>query len=193
MEQNDISNIDQLWQRIAKIRQYFCDGNNVLFATKISKDPTYTSQLCNGSKNAGSKILKEILNAFPEVRNAWLLTGDGQMLNTPSSAPTTASQCAVDVSACEIERLKSVCEERERTISVLAETNKNLLAEVQQLRNYVNITSTKYIQIVEKTLASAMDTNSTVKVLQSQIGFVTRGNTRLSVSATAEENVHSEH
>ncbi|MBR3783982.1 MAG: hypothetical protein IKJ78_05930 [Bacteroidales bacterium] len=72
----------ELWQRIAEIRQRICDGNNTNFAAKIGKNTTYTSQLCNGSKPAGKKMLEIILEAFPEVRPAWLHLGEGPMMKT---------------------------------------------------------------------------------------------------------------
>lgn len=81
MEDNGLKD-DELWQRIAKIRQLFCDGKNTEFAAKIGKDTTYTSQLCNGSKPAGKKMLEIILDAFPEVRPAWLYLGEEPMYNT---------------------------------------------------------------------------------------------------------------
>lgn len=74
------ANLPDLSQRIAKIRQVFCEDQNVNFAEKIGKDPTYTSQLCSGSKNAGKKILDKILAEFPSVRRCWLYLGEGSML-----------------------------------------------------------------------------------------------------------------
>lgn len=74
------SHSGEIWQRIAQIRLQFCNGNNTLFATQIGKKPSYTSQLCNGSKAAGKTILEEILSFFPEVSRAWLYFGEGEML-----------------------------------------------------------------------------------------------------------------
>lgn len=70
-----------------------------------------------------------------------------------------------------LEALQVAADERERTIQVLQDTNRNLLEEIQQLRNYVHVTSAKYIDIVEQTLEAAKQTNGTVQQLQAQIGF----------------------
>ena len=76
----DDSVLDNLiWQRIAEIRQFYCNGNNVDFAAKLGKDPTYTSQLCNGSKAPGKKILNLILKVFSNVSRVWLYFGEGVM------------------------------------------------------------------------------------------------------------------
>ena len=83
-------NNNDICLRIDKIRHYFCGGINVDFAAKIGKDPTYTSQLCNGTKLPGKKILELILSKFPMVSRQWLYFGDGDMLNNihPSNNAT---------------------------------------------------------------------------------------------------------
>ena len=72
----------EISQRIDQIRQYFCNGVNIDFADKIGKDPTYTSQLCTGTKSIGNKIIEKILETFPEVSKSWLYLGEGEMLRT---------------------------------------------------------------------------------------------------------------
>lgn len=76
--------------RINKIRDYFCDGNNKLFAKKLGISTTQASNLCGGKINIGEKSLYKVLFAFPEVSKAWLFRGEGQMLSTstPASEPT---------------------------------------------------------------------------------------------------------
>ncbi len=75
----------EISSRIDQIRQYFCNGVNVDFAAKIGKDPTYTSQLCTGTKSIGNKIIEKILETFPEVSKTWLYLGEGEMLRTDNS------------------------------------------------------------------------------------------------------------
>lgn len=96
MPTNNAPQNEEIWCRIAKIRQYFCNGNNIEFAAKIGKDPTYSSQLCSGSKNAGKKMLGTILSAFPEVRSAWLYLGEGEMLSTSTPAVTQHIDLSAD-------------------------------------------------------------------------------------------------
>ena len=73
---------DNFGQRITEIRQYFCEGKNTIFASKIGKDTTFASQLCSGSKLPGKGVLEEILDAFPEVSRPWLYFGEGEMLRS---------------------------------------------------------------------------------------------------------------
>lgn len=67
--------------RINKIREYFCDGNNKIFAEKLGISTTQASNLCGGKINIGEKSLYKVLLAFPEVSKAWLFRGEGEMLS----------------------------------------------------------------------------------------------------------------
>lgn len=67
--------------------------------------------------------------------------------------------------------LAAIAAERERTIQVLQDTNKNLLDEIKQLRAYVGVTSAKYIQIVDQTLAEAKLSNTRILQLQAQVAL----------------------
>lgn len=80
----------EISSRIDQIRQYFCNGVNVDFAAKIGKDPTYTSQLCTGTKSIGNKIIEKILETFPEVSKTWLYLGEGDMLTSGGTSEQTA-------------------------------------------------------------------------------------------------------
>ena len=72
--------------RINKIRDYFCDGNNKIFAERLNISTTQASNLCSGKINIGEKSLYKILLAFPEVSKEWLFRGEGQMLSTSTPA-----------------------------------------------------------------------------------------------------------
>ena len=74
--------------RINKIRDYFCDGNNKLFAEKLGISTTQASNLCGGKINIGEKSLYKVLVAFPEVSKVWLFKGEGEMLSTPAGGVT---------------------------------------------------------------------------------------------------------
>ena len=67
-------------ERVAKIRDVFCDNDNRIFAEKLGKDESYTSQICNGSKVIGGNLIETILNAFPKVDANWLIKGLGNMI-----------------------------------------------------------------------------------------------------------------
>jgi transcriptional regulator with XRE-family HTH domain len=79
--------------RIKIIRDYFCDGNNELFAGKIGEKPNTTSNWI--SRNPGSiSVINKICQTFPELSIDWLLTGEGTMLKseTKESEPTTIKE-----------------------------------------------------------------------------------------------------
>ena len=83
-------------QRIMKIREHFCNGNNTIFAEKLGVNKQQASQICNGSSSIGSKMIEKILTAFPQVSRAWLMIGDGDMLGTVPAVTDTPKKPASD-------------------------------------------------------------------------------------------------
>lgn len=67
-------------ERIKKVRDTFCNGDNSLFSEKIGTSKQYASNICNEGKNVGAKVLDKILNIFTEVNPIWLKLGEGNML-----------------------------------------------------------------------------------------------------------------
>lgn len=139
------------------------------FEIKISVSEGTISKFLAGKIGIKAETLQKINAIFPDINLDWLITGRGSMFYTISNA--TRADIPTPAKQPNIEALQVAADERERTIKVLQDTNKNLLEEIQQLRAYVNTTSSKYIQIVEQTLEAAKQTNGTVKQLQAQIGF----------------------
>ena len=74
----------QLNERIEKIREVCCGGNNTIFAQKLNRSVQYASNITKPGKNVGVKVLDDILQAFPEVNDIWLKLGKGEMLNAPA-------------------------------------------------------------------------------------------------------------
>lgn len=72
----------KMGERISKIREVYCKGRNVDFAQRIGKEPTYTSQICNGIKIPSKPVLEEIIAAFPDLSRSWLYFGEGKMLQS---------------------------------------------------------------------------------------------------------------
>lgn len=114
-------------------------------------------------KTRNSLDLELIFSKCEDISLDWLIFGRGDMFYSQNREQTTPSGSS--------DTYKAIADERERTIKVLQDTNKNLLEEIQQLRAYVHITSAKYIQTVEQTFEAAKQTNGTVQQLQAQIGF----------------------
>ena len=69
--------------RIRKIRQHFCNGNNIQFAEMLNKTASVTSALCNAAP-VGRKTIEDLLKAFPEVSEQWIMYGVGDMFGKQS-------------------------------------------------------------------------------------------------------------
>ena len=70
--------------RIREIRQKFCDGKNAEFAKLMGKEPNTTSNWVREGYSVGGGVASEIANVF-KINLSWLLTGEGEMLNTPET------------------------------------------------------------------------------------------------------------
>ena len=73
-------------ERIAMIISQFCESK-ADFARKIGERPQTVSNWV--SRGAGKNVLNKILGYFPEVNVNWLLTGEGEMLNTTQQNEAT--------------------------------------------------------------------------------------------------------
>lgn len=145
MEANNDKNKTKISQRIAEIKTKLCDGNNKKFAEMLGITEQYASNISNGTKYTGQKILDKILATFPQVSRTWLIQGEGQMLSTS----TPASE----------DRAKAERSHDEPTIPLSAYTevvreNERLRMEVEQLREKVALLSAETSEVV----ISASDT-----------------------------------
>lgn len=75
--------MDTINSRIKIIRQYFCDGKNVVFAERMGKKPNVTSNWVHDGYSVGSGVIKEISEAFG-VSIEWITLGTGDMLISDS-------------------------------------------------------------------------------------------------------------
>lgn len=140
------------------------------FEKKIGTSNGQISKQLARNSAIKSDILAKILEICPNINANWLITGRGEMLLQEQKQEKQEQKTPPPVADdTQLQRLQDLLEAKQETISVLQETNNNLLSEIQQLRNYVNVTSTKYIQMVEQTLAAATDTRS--KINEIQVGF----------------------
>ena len=69
----------QVNERIKKIREHFCNGNNIQFAEILGVSPQYASDLVSGG-SVGNKKLDKILEKFPKVNPVWLKMNIGDMI-----------------------------------------------------------------------------------------------------------------
>lgn len=126
------------------------------------------SEITSGRMAAGLDVIQNLCINY-NINTDWLITGRGEMLLQEQQQEKQQKTPPPVADDTQLQRLQDLLEAKQETISVLQETNNNLLSEIQQLRNYVNVTSTKYIQMVEQTLAAATDTRSDIREMK--VGF----------------------
>lgn len=102
------------------------------FLRMIGKSPSYL----NSTKDFSIDVLKQVLVLFPDLNIEWLLTGEGEMLKTPSaggqvvangdssvaamnSHVTTSPSPTVEQLRTELKLKDQVLEEKERLIKIL--------------------------------------------------------------------------
>lgn len=77
-----MENKTNITQRIVEIKTKLCNNNNKNFAQKLNCTEQYASNICNGQKSTGKKLLEKILAAFPDVSRSWLYFGEGNMMKS---------------------------------------------------------------------------------------------------------------
>lgn len=72
----------EISRRIKQIRIDFCNDSNIEFAKKINVSRQAANNYVRDGYNVGKKVIDQILLSFPEINTSWLLTGEGNMLNS---------------------------------------------------------------------------------------------------------------
>lgn len=67
-------------EKISKIREVICNGDNSEFAARLGVSTQYASNICKNGKNVGEKQKQHILDVFPDISRSWLLADEGSML-----------------------------------------------------------------------------------------------------------------
>ena len=94
-------------EKISKIRDAFCNGDNGVFATRLGVSTQYASNICKNGKNVGEKQKQHILDVFPDVSRSWLLAGEGTMLKSRKKTPIFAlCQCTISTPAADLGVMK---------------------------------------------------------------------------------------
>jgi phage repressor protein C with HTH and peptisase S24 domain len=77
---------DPVNQRIKLLIDTFAAGTQRQFAIKIGVHPTTVSEMFGKRQNKASVgMLQKIVDAYPQVRSEWLLTGEGEMLKSANA------------------------------------------------------------------------------------------------------------
>lgn len=71
-------------QRLTEAIEWLKKNEKILsnndFAVKLGKHKSYISDIVNDKRPVSGKFITQIVNEFPQLNSAWLLTGEGSML-----------------------------------------------------------------------------------------------------------------
>jgi phage repressor protein C with HTH and peptisase S24 domain len=81
----------EVYERIKEIRKHFFHDNNTEFANFMGEKTATTSGWVSGRRGIGRSVIDKITSKLPQVNPSWLLTGEGNMLNTPDQPSDEAS------------------------------------------------------------------------------------------------------
>lgn len=155
-------------ERIKKVRDTFCNGDNSLFSEKIGTSKQYASNICNEGKNVGAKVLDKILNIFTEVNPIWLKLGEGSMLKDQSNVKFSGSYISenlIDVTHVTLKTYASFieslynCEPDLDTYKVMPEPGEDLNSEDYMVFDIEGDSMYPTIQSESKILCKKIDEN----------------------------------
>ena len=81
---------NELSERLHRVREELCGGSNKEFAERLGVSRQYASAICTGHRAPRRETLERLLEVFPQVRRAWLLQGEGEMLSGSTTGWTTS-------------------------------------------------------------------------------------------------------
>lgn len=112
-------------ERINILITSLCNGNKSLFAKTIGVTPSVISNITGERKgNPSFDVIQKILNAFVNVNARWLLTGEGEMLQTATSRPATITEVIYESDPRDAEMIV--------TKNEMIETQKELISALKQ-------------------------------------------------------------
>lgn len=92
-------------------------------------------QAKNGKSDLGNKAIEKVLIFYQDLNKVWLITGEGEMLNSPS-LPELATEHKPTFSSAEILLREMLTEERSRT-DALQERINELIEENARLKTLI--------------------------------------------------------
>ena len=73
----------EVYERIKEIRKEFFNDSNIEFANFMGEKTSTTSGWVSGKRGIGRSVIDKITSKLPKINPAWLLTGEGNMINQP--------------------------------------------------------------------------------------------------------------
>jgi hypothetical protein len=137
-----------LTKRISQIVQYYTNGNVKAFAEKLSNiSQQRLDRIFKIDKRTGKypsvpdDVLVEISKYFPDVNPAWLLTGEGEMLNNQSMLQEPAVEYHSLIAEKEkiIEWLNRELKDKRDIICHLIEESKQKNGEINKLKSELSM------------------------------------------------------
>lgn len=81
-------------ERIEAIMSHY-HLNNVAFCNKVGLNQATLSNILRGSTNPSLQVMRNVLEAFPQISPVWMFCGDGEMLNS-DTAPSDAASSSTE-------------------------------------------------------------------------------------------------
>lgn len=113
-------------ERLQKVLEYSQLSVRGLAAKCGLKQQTLDKHI-KGIAETSATTLMAIATAYPEISMDWLMSGNGNMLKTPSTIDIDRIATLVDT----ISTLQKTISEKDKTIAILAD-------QIQQLKNQLN-------------------------------------------------------
>lgn len=173
--------MEEISDRLRKIRVKLCEDNNGIFAEKIGTTQQQASNYISGIRNPSGKKIDQILEAFPEVNRAWLILGEGAMLVSKEPENNNVINSTGDNNnnsinnGSQVDAIVSMYEARladkDALIEYLKKSVEHLSNEVKELRQWTHMCADRYIATLDDIKATTEDTNELVKECKQHIGF----------------------
>lgn len=102
--------------------------NKSQFCREIRHEIVYGSQILSGPRKLNMKFLTHAAHRYPELNIHWVLTGEGEMLNTESAPPSPDSSTTPDDSVS----LESIGQLLKDTLSQLEQQQGVLISHLEK-------------------------------------------------------------
>lgn len=137
-------------RRLKKIIEEVYNISPYAFSQKYNdKGGVKTSQVLRERNGLSSKLLEQILEAYPDINRTWLLTGEGEMLKNTSSQKeeevTAAENAATMITIPQsvwavIENLAASLKARDESLKIKDEQMNRLITQIEESNSILKTT-----------------------------------------------------